>query len=359
MCAESGAAASVILDRVRAASYSFFGGPIEVGDLPEPAAGPTDAVIEVRATGICRSDWHGWQGHDPDIVSFPHVPGHEFAGVVAEVGAEVTGWSAGDRVAVPFVSGCGQCGYCGSGRPQICPDQTQPGFTHWGSFAERVAVHNADFNLVRLPEAVDFETGAALGCRFSTAYRAVVDQGETKAGEWVAVFGCGGVGVSAVMIARALGARPIGIDPRPEARELALQIGAELAYDQYEARRRLPELDGEGPHVTIDAVGSPQVVADAVDALRRGGRHVQVGLLPGGSGFGAVDAARIIAREHTIVGSHGIAPAGLAAVLELTAKGDLQPDRLINRRIDLTGGVEVLTNLDQEPSTGITVITEF
>jgi alcohol dehydrogenase len=315
---------------VRAASYSSFGGPITVGSVPEPSADRVGAVVEVRATGICRSDWHGWQGHDPDIVRFPHVPGHEFAGVVAEVGPDVTQWSPGDRVAVPFVSGCGRCGYCTAGRPQICPDQTQPGFTHWGSFAERVVIRNADFNLVRLPDSVDFETGASLGCRFSTAHRAVVDQGGAQAGDWVAIHGCGGVGVSAVMIAAALGARPIGIDPRPEARALAL-----------------------------DCVGAPRVVADAVASLRPGGCHVQVGLLPGPASFGEVVASRVVARELTIVGSHGIAPSGLAHVLELTANGDLRPDRLIGRRVDLHGGVEVLMHLDEEPALGITVVTEL
>ena len=344
---------------MRAASYSSFGGPITVGSVPDPSADRVDAVVEVRATGICRSDWHGWQGHDPDIVHLPHVPGHELAGVVAEVGADVGQWSPGDRVAVPFVSGCGRCGYCTAGRPQICPDQTQPGFTHWGSFAERVVIRNADFNLVRLPDSVDFETGASLGCRFSTAHRAVVDQGGAQAGDWVAIHGCGGVGVSAVMIAAALGARPIGIDPRPEARALALDAGAALVFDPDEARTRLPELDGSGAHVTLDCVGAPRVVADAVASLRPGGRHVQVGLLSGPASFGEVVASRVVARELTIVGSHGIAPSGLAHVLELTANGDLRPDRLIGRRVDLHGGVEVLMHLDEEPALGITVITEL
>lgn len=343
---------------MRAASYSAFGGPITIGDLPDPEADRAGAVIEVRATGICRSDWHGWQGHDPDIVSFPHVPGHEFAGVVAAVGAEVTRWSPGDRVAVPFVSGCGRCGHCVGGAPQICPEQTQPGFTHWGSFAELVVVHEADFNLVRLPDSVDFETGAAIGCRFSTAYRAVAHHGGVGPGDRVAVFGCGGVGLSAIMIAAALGAEPIGIDPRPEARESALEAGAALVFDSDEARARLGAIGGDGPHVTVDAVGAPEVVAAAVAGLRRGGRHVQVGLLPDAGSFGAVVASRVVAHELTIVGSHGIAPSGLAGVLALVAAGDLRPDRLIRRRVDLDEGVEVLTHLDEDPATGITVITD-
>ncbi len=344
---------------MRAASYSEFGGPVLVGELADPVADATDVVIEVGATGICRSDWHGWQGHDTDIVRFPHVPGHEFAGVVAEVGGAVERWSPGDRVAVPFVSGCGRCTFCASGQPQICPEQTQPGFTHWGSFAERVLIRNADFNLVQLPDAVDVVTGAALGCRFSTAYRAVIDQGRVGPDDWVAVYGCGGVGVSAVMIAAAVGAKPIGIDPRPEARALALDVGAVAAFAPDEARSRLAELDGGGPQISLDAVGALKVVADAIAGLRRGGRHVQVGLLPGPSAFGDVIAARVVAHELTLVGSHGIAPSGLRGVLDLVAGGDLRPDRLIGQRVDLTGGVDVLTHLDDDPAVGITVITEF
>lgn len=347
------------LGDMRGASYSSFGGPITVGELAEPVADAAGAVIEVRATGICRSDWHGWQGHDADISVFPHVPGHEFAGVVVDVGADVARWRPGDRVAVPFIAGCGTCVFCLAGEAQVCPDQTQPGFTHWGSFAERVAVHHADFNLVALPDSVDFDTGAALGCRFTTAYRAVVDQGRAGSGDIVAVYGCGGVGISAIMIAEALGARAVGIDPRPEARRIATDAGAAAVFDPSEAHDGLLLLDPYGPHVTIDAVGSPRVVADAVSVVRRGGRHVQVGLLPQPSAFGDVTAGRVVAHEIAIIGSHGIAPAGLEGVLGLVASGDLQPDRLIGERVALADGVDVLTRLETEPALGMTVITEF
>ena len=344
---------------MRAASYTAFGGAIEVGSLPDPRPGPSDVVVEVRATGICRSDWHGWQGHDPDIAVFPHVPGHEFAGVIAEVGDDVELWTVGDRVAVPFISGCARCEFCTAGDPQICPNQTQPGFTHWGSFAERVLVRNADFSVVSLPEAVDFATGAALGCRFSTAYRAVVDHGGLGAGQTIAVYGCGGVGLSAVMIAAALGATPIAVDPRPAARALAVEAGASVALDPDSARSQLAELDGGGPHVTIDAVGAPRVVADAVAAVRRGGRHVQVGLLPDDGSFSEIVASRLVAHEITIVGSHGIAPVGLSKILGLVAAGDVQPERLIGRRVDLAEGVDTLMRLDTDSETGMTIITDF
>jgi alcohol dehydrogenase len=112
-------------------------------------------------------------GRADEIEHLPHVPGHEFAGVVAELGPNVRRWRVGDRVTAPFVCGCGNCEWCTSGNAQVCPDQQQPGFSHWGSFAERVIVHAADANLVALPEAVTFEAAASLGCRFATAYRAL------------------------------------------------------------------------------------------------------------------------------------------------------------------------------------------
>ena len=185
---------------MRAIYYDSFQSPPVVTTLPDPTPSPTGVVIQVAATGLCRSDWHGWMGHDPDI-QLPHVPGHELAGTVVAVGTEVRRWRGGERVTLPFVCGCGSCEECASGNQQVCINQFQPGFTAWGSFAEYVAVEYADVNLVALPEAITFETAAALGCRFVTAFRAVVDQGRVQSGQWVAVHGCGGVGLSAVMIA--------------------------------------------------------------------------------------------------------------------------------------------------------------
>ena len=201
---------------MRAAYYEDFREPITIREVADPTVLDDGVVVRVRATGICRSDWHGWMGHDPDIVP-PHVPGHELAGVVEEVGRDVRRWAVGDRVTVPFVSGCGRCPPCLSGDPQICDDQFQPGFHGWGSFAERVGLRYADTNLVGLPEELDFVTAASLGCRFGTAFRAVEAQGRVSGGEWVAVHGCGGVGLSAVMIASALGAQVVAVDIRSEA----------------------------------------------------------------------------------------------------------------------------------------------
>jgi alcohol dehydrogenase len=183
---------------MRAAVYESFQGPITIQDVADPEPSPTGVVLAVKACGICRSDWHGWMGNDPDI-KLPHVPGHELAGEIVGLGSEISKFKIGDRVTVPFVSGCGACETCLAGDQQICDRQFQPGFTAWGAFAEYVALEYADGNLVRLPDEIGYVTAASLGCRFATSYRAVVDQGRVAAGQWVVVHGCGGVGLSAIM----------------------------------------------------------------------------------------------------------------------------------------------------------------
>ena len=197
-----------------------------VTTLPDPTPSPASVVLKVEAAGLCRSDWHGWMGHDPDI-ALPHVPGHELAGTVVAVGKHVKNYHGGERVTVPFVCGCGRCQQCRSGNQQVCERQFQPGFTAWGAFAEYVAIEYADENLVLLPESMTFETAASLGCRFVTAFRGVVDQGQVRPGMWVAVHGCGGVGLSAVMIAAAAGARVIAVDINDDALDAAVGFGAE------------------------------------------------------------------------------------------------------------------------------------
>ncbi|TEX51566.1 MAG: alcohol dehydrogenase, partial [Actinomycetales bacterium mxb001] len=206
---------------MRAVIYDGYREPLRVTELAEPVPPDDGVVLRVEAAGLCRSDWHSWNGHDDDIPGFPHVPGHEFAGTVSAVGPDVTRWRVGDRVTTPFVCACGRCLVCESGNHQVCPHQWQPGFDGWGGFAEYVALPAADTNLVRLPHDMDMTTAAGLGCRVATAYRAIAQVGRAAPGEEVVVHGCGGVGLAAVMIARALGARVTAVDPSAHARELA------------------------------------------------------------------------------------------------------------------------------------------
>jgi D-arabinose 1-dehydrogenase-like Zn-dependent alcohol dehydrogenase len=336
---------------MRAVVYDAFGAPPRVDTLPEPAPAAHGAVVRVEASGLCRSDWHGWQGHDPDIRRFPHVPGHELAGVVEAVGADVRRWRPGDRVTVPFVCGCGTCEQCAAGEHQICDRQTQPGFTHWGSFAELVALDWADVNLVALPEAVGFDAAAALGCRFATAYRALHQVGRVSAGEWVAVHGCGGVGLSAVMIAAAAGARVVAVDVAGAALELARAAGAEIALLAGDDVR---EATGGGAHVSLDAIGSEAACAASIVGLRKRGRHVQVGLLPEPP---RVPMDLVIGRELELLGSHGMAAHAYQEMLALVADGRLRPGDLIGERIGLDEAPAALAAMSDGSPRGVTVIT--
>ncbi|NLP84456.1 zinc-dependent alcohol dehydrogenase family protein [Microbacterium sp. CFH 90308] len=341
---------------MRAVVYDTIRGTPEVRDVPVPAAPGGGVVVRVHATGLCRSDWHAWAGHDD--IALPHVPGHELAGVVAEVGAGVERWAVGDRVTVPFVCGCGTCEWCLRAEAQVCPDQQQPGFTHWGSFAQYVVLHAADTNLVALPESVSFEAAAGLGCRFATAYRALVGRARVAPGEWVAVVGAGGVGLSAVMIATALGARVVAVDRNPAALDVARSLGADhvVEADGRDIPAAVHELTGGGAHVAVDAVGSEQTCADAIHSLRRRGRHVQIGLLPPVEGHPRVPMARVIAWELDLVGSHGMAAVDYPGMLALIENGILRPDRLIERVVDLEGAARMLPTFDQASPAGMTLI---
>ncbi|UCD76055.1 MAG: zinc-binding dehydrogenase, partial [Phycisphaerales bacterium] len=270
----------------------------------------------------------------------------------------------GERVTVPFVAGCGACPMCRSGNHQICDHQSQPGFTHWGSFAELVRIDYADVNLVPLPEEVDFVTAASLGCRFTTAFRALVDQGRAGPGEWVAVHGCGGVGLSAVMIARAIGAAVVAVDINPEALELARSVGAAATID---ARRVedvsaavIAETQG-GAHVSIDALGSTETCLNSIRCLRKQGRHVQVGLMVGRDSESPVPMGQVMSRELEIRGSHGLAAHEFPRLLRMITAGQLDPRHLVRRLVSLEEGAACLMGMDQPNAglAGITVIDRF
>jgi alcohol dehydrogenase len=288
----------------------------------------------------------------------PHVPGHELAGTVAAVGEGVRGWAVGDRVTVPFVNACGRCAQCAAGEHQVCARQTQPGFTRWGSLAELVAVDAADVNLVALPEGVDAATAAALGCRYATAYRAVVQVGRVRAGEWLAVHGCGGVGLSAVQIGVAAGARVVAVDVSPAARDLARALGAEAVLDGGDdVPAAVAGVTGGGAHVSLDALGAAATCEGSVRCLRPRGRHVQVGLLPAAQGRPAVPMDRVVALELEVLGSHGMAAHAYPQLLGLITAGRLAPQRLVTRRLALAEAAGALPEVGRAP--GIAVVTSF
>lgn len=345
---------------MKAVVYSAYGAAPALMPVDDPACPDGGVILAVAATGVCRSDWHAWQGHDP--VPLPHIPGHEMAGVVAEIGAGVTRWRVGDRVTVPFVCGCGACDHCLAGNAQVCPHQTQPGFTGPGSFAERVAIHAADANLVALPDSVDFVAAASLGCRFATAFRALTAHGRVGSGDWIAVHGCGGVGLSAVMIGAALGAHVIAVDITAAALDRARDLGAAAvinAGEDSDPAASIREISNGGAHVSLDALGSPDTAVASVRCLRRRGRHVQVGLLFGSAAAPPIPMDLVIAHELELYGSHGMAAHEYPRMLSLVADGTLRPDRLVGRVIGLAEGGAALAGMGQTASSaGMTVISQ-
>jgi alcohol dehydrogenase len=347
-----------MMSPVRAVVFERFGGPFEVRDVPSPSPSPDGVVVRVGATGLCRSDWHGWMGHDPDI-RLPHVPGHELAGTIAAAGPDVRRWLPGDRVTVPFVCACGRCAACAAGQQQVCERQTQPGFTHWGSFAELVTIEAADVNLVAVPDDLDLGTAAALGCRYATAFRAVVHRARVQAGEWVVVHGCGGVGLSAVQIATAAGAGVVAVDISADALALAGDLGARVTVDATrlsaeEVAQAVVEATGGGAHVSLDALGSQATCSASVLGLRRRGRHVQVGLLPASQGHPTLSMERVIAFELDLLGSHGMPAHAYPELLRLVAVGTLRPDRLVTRELTLDQAGPALTAM--APDAGMAII---
>ncbi|WP_026536109.1 zinc-dependent alcohol dehydrogenase family protein [Arthrobacter sp. H14] len=343
---------------MRAVSFDRFGEKPTLREVPDPVASPGGVVVRVETTGLCRSDVHGWLGHDDGIVT-PHVPGHELVGVIDSVGEKVQNFRIGQRVTTPFICACGNCPECLAGNGQVCRNQTQPGFTHWGSYAELVALHDADNNLIPAPEELDGGAAALLGCRFATAYRGLVHQADLKGGEWLLVVGCGGVGLSAAMIGLALGAEVVAVDINEKSLQRSRALGVQhtvnsAGMDQDSLLAAVQGIVPDGVSVSVDALGRAETAAAGILSLKPRGRHVQIGLFPGEP---VIPMSAVIAKELAILGSHGMPASAYAGMLELVASGALRPEALIDRRITLAEVPDALVGMADGSSTeGVTVI---
>ncbi|MDN5657244.1 alcohol dehydrogenase catalytic domain-containing protein [Brevibacterium sandarakinum] len=353
---------------MRAIVYEEFSVLPQLRDIEPPSTPATGVVIDVEATGVCRSDHHAWSGHDSTI-TLPHVPGHELVGRIASAGHKVTSFHTGQRVTVPFVCGCGRCRWCLDGNAQVCPDQTQPGFTHFGSWADQVVIHNADANLIAVPEELPASAMVGLGCRFATAFHGLRVRAELQAGETVAVFGCGGVGLSAIMIARAIGAQVVAIDVSEAALDRAREHGAThtvnaagkspgaLAAEVVsQASDQCPDgvaVSVDGVAVSVDALGREDTIAAAIASLAPLGRHVQIGLLATPP---VVDMSRVIGLELSVLGSHGMAAAAYPEMVELVIDGKLRPQDLVTNVIGLEDAPAAMDALGANTGSGMTII---
>lgn len=347
---------------MRAALLSRYNTPTEITDVPDPACPRDGAVIAVRACGVCRSDHHAWKGADPDVV-LPHVMGHEFSGEVIEIGAECRAFTVGDRVTAPFILGCGTCPDCRGGEPTICNHQQVIGFTGWGAFAERLAIPRADFNLVRLPDTMDFAAAAGMGCRVTTSFRAVVDRAKIQPGEWLSVHGCGGVGLSAIMIGAALGARVLAVDVNPEALKIARSLGANATLDAsgtQDVGAAVRDLTNGGAHVSLDALGVTDTFRNSLKSLRKLGRHVQIGMPLGRHATPELPLLELVySRQITLHGTRGIGAARFAALFDMISAGRLAPERLVTKRIGLSGLNAALSAMDGYTGAGVTVVDDM
>ncbi len=351
---------------MKAAVLTEFNSPLRVEEVPEPLPGPHDVVVRVEACGVCRSDWHVWRGDWSWVGVRPKLPrilGHEFAGVVEAVGEAVVLYRPGDRVTTPFRVACGRCELCKAGRSNLCTQHGVLGVDLDGAFARWVRVPDAESNLVRLPQDVDFVSAASLGCRYTTAYHAVVNRAQVRPGEWVAVFGVGGVGLSTVQVVSAVGGRAVAVDVRATALRRALEEGAEAVVDASveDPVRRIRELsDGQGAHVAVDALGVAQTAQQAVRSVRRGGRVVQVGLT-GREEQGNVPLPidRMVLLELTWLGSAGCPGWAFPGLLGLVASGRLNPGRLVTQTVALEDVNRVLEAMGAFDISGFCVVTRW
>jgi alcohol dehydrogenase len=353
---------------MRAAVLEEYGELLEIEDVDYPEPASDQVIVETEACGVCRSDWHAWQGDWGWVgaqAPTGQTLGHEPAGVVADVGEDVETLSEGDRVTVPFHLADGTCRHCQTGRANVCETVIPLGFTGIapGAFAEAFPVREADFNCVKLPDAVEFTEMAGLGCRFMTAYHALADRADLRPGDRVAVHGCGGVGLSAVHIASALGAHPIAVDVRDDKLERARDLGAVDTVNAADADNPASEVkalaDG-GADVSIDALGIAETCRNSINSLGKRGNHVQVGLTTGEEGGEIslpVDAMTM--QEIDFHGSFGMPLVRYEELFNLIAEGTLEPSKIVGETLSLEELPETLASMDNYETIGIPVVTEF
>jgi propanol-preferring alcohol dehydrogenase len=306
-----------------AAVVTELGAPLEVGPVPVPEPGPGEALVRVRYSGVCHTDLHAAHGDWPVPPETPFIPGHEGAGEVVAVGEGVTRLSVGDLVGNAWLwSACGDCEFCQTGRETLCPAQRNAGYMVDGSFARYMLV-DARF-AARLPPSTDLAAVAPVLCAGVTVYKGLKTTG-VRPGEWCLVSGVGGLGHLAVQYAAAMGMRVVAVDVSPEKTELALDHGAEAAFDasaEPDVPGRIRELTGGGAHGGLVTAVNGAAFPEAVAGLRRGGTVSLVGLPP--ERFG-LDIVSTVLGGLTVRGSIVGTRRDLDEAIDFFARGLVRP----------------------------------
>ncbi len=355
-------------EAMRAAVLEEHGEPLDIRDVDAPDPDPTGAVVEMEACGICRSDWHGWQG-DWDWLGIQpqqgQILGHEPAGTVVAVGDEVEHLSEGQQVTVPFNLGDGTCKQCRTGHGNTCENIRPLGFVESvpGAFAEQLHVPAAEHNAVPLPDGVSSVDMAGLGCRFMTSFHALAHRADIGGGDWVAVHGCGGVGLSAVHIASALGGNVIAVDLQDEKLEKAEALGASAtvnASDVEDTPNEVKSIADGGAAVSVDALGIETTCRNSVLSLGTRGQHIQVGLsTQDEQGMVSLPTDMMVMGEIEFIGSLGMAPTNYDEIFRMVGDGKLDPSAVVSETVTLDDVSAKLAAMDDFETMGIPVIDSF
>lgn len=319
---------------MRAARLHQAGAPLTIETVPVPAPGADEVLVEVAACGLCGTDIHLAVDGDIPVARSPITLGHEAAGTVAAVGEAVRGFAAGDRVALFPSATCGVCRFCRAGRESLCEASQVYGMARDGALARYIAA--PAHNLVPIPGSVPFDIAAIVTDGVATPFHALRARGALKAGESVAVVGCGGLGTHAILLARMMGAGFIAaVDVHAAARERALELGADLAIDPLaeNAGKTLRRHTGRGADLALEFVGRAQTVETALGTLDSGGRCVVVGV--GQERPALPPLLRFVGREHAVIGSFGMDQRDIADLLALIARGRLKLERSVTARYPL------------------------
>ena len=317
---------------MKAVQLVEIGQPLELREVPVPEIGDRDVLVRVKAAGICHSDVHYRAGASP-VGALPQTLGHEVAGVIEKVGAQVTSVAPGDRVCLHYLITCGDCYYCTLGSEQFCVEGSMIGKYRDGGYAEYIAVPAR--SAVQLPEEIPFEQGAVMMCSSSTSFHAL-RKGRLDAGETVAVFGVGGLGMSAIQLADAMGALDVyAVDINEERLAMTEEFGAipvnASQVDPVAEIRRLTE--GKGVDVALELIGLPRTMRQAVQSLAVFGRAVLVGIA---SEPLEVDSySEILGREAEIIGAADHLLHELPLLIEYVRRGLLDLSDVVTDTVPL------------------------